>query len=186
MSPQLQITARDIELSDWIRDEITRKADKLDEFYDRIIWCRVVVEVPHRRRREGVLYNVRIFMLVPGSELMVEREPNEDFPAALRDAFNAAYRQLEDFSQRHRGEVKQHSEGPPHGNIKVVFPAQGYGIIEAPDGRDIYFHENSLLNHDLKHLEVGAQVRFEEEQGEKGPQASSVTVLRSRGKVPLP
>ncbi|MEW5745873.1 MAG: HPF/RaiA family ribosome-associated protein [Nitrospirota bacterium] len=179
MSPRLQITARDMELSDWIRDEITRKADKLDEFYDRIIWCRVVVEAPHRHRREGAPYNVRIFILVPGSEINVEREPNQDFQAAIRDAFDAAYRQLEDFSQRRRGEVKQHEE-PPHARVSAVFPEKGYGLLMTPDGTEVYFHEHSLLNHDLKHLEIGTEVRFAEERGEKGPQASSVTVLKEK------
>ncbi len=182
MSPRLQITARDFELKDWIRDEITRKAEKLDEFYNRIIRCRVVIEIPHRHRREGVLYNVRIDMTVPGKELVVEREPNQDFSAAIRDSFDTAYRILEEYSKKQRGEVKLHEE-PPVARISKLFPGEGYGILTTPDGTDIYFHENSVVKNDFAHLTIGMEVRYTEEQGEKGPQASSVIVIERRSKV---
>jgi ribosomal subunit interface protein len=184
MSPRLQITARNIELKDWIRDEINKKAEKLNEFYGEIIRCRVVVEVPHRHHREGVLYNVRIDMTVPGKELVVEREPNKDFSAAIRDSFDAAYRQLEEFARRNRGEVKRHEE-LPHARISRVFPEDGYGFLITPDGREIYFHENSLINQDIRRLEIGAEVRFVEQMGTEGPQASSVTVVERKTKLPL-
>ncbi len=184
MSPRLQITARNIELKDWIRDEINKKAEKLNEFYSGIIRCRVVVEAPHRHQREGVLYNVRIDMSVPGKELVIEREPNKDFSAALRDAFDAAYRQLEDFARRNRGEIKRHEE-LPRARISRVFPDEGYGFLVTPDGREIYFHENSLINRDIRRLEIGAEVRFAEQVGTEGPQASSVMVIEKRTRIPL-
>ncbi len=182
MSPRLQITARDFELKDWIKDEITRKAEKLDEYYSRIIRCRVVIEIPHHHRREGILYNVRIDMTVPGRELVVEREPNQDFNAAIRDSFDTAYRILEEYSQKQRGEVKLH-EGPPVARISKLFPDEGYGILTTPDGADIYFHENSVIKDDFARLAVGMEVRFTEEQGEKGPQASSVIVVERKSPV---
>lgn len=181
MSPRLQITARDIELKDWIRDEINKKAEKLDDYYGRIIRCRVVIEIPHRHSREGVLYNVRIDMTVPGKELVIEREPNADFSAAIRDAFDAAYRKLEEYAARNRGEVKQHEETPPQARVIRIFPDEGYGFLVTPDGREIYFHENSLINRSIRALEIGDQVRFAEESGDEGPQASSVTVLERKG-----
>ena len=178
MEIPLQITVRNLDLPEAIKADIHEKSEKLERFYDRIIRCRVVVEVPHRHQNEGILYNVHIDMTVPGAELVVRREPNEDLATAVRDAFDAARRKLEDFASRQRGDVK-HAVEIPLARISVIFPDEGYGFITTPDGREIYFHKNSLLNHDFKHLEEGMTVRFAEEKGEKGPQASTVTVTGS-------
>ncbi|MEQ6341016.1 MAG: HPF/RaiA family ribosome-associated protein [Gammaproteobacteria bacterium] len=108
MKLPLQITARDVSLSETAETAIREKAAKLDTFYDKIMACRVLVEAPHRSQHQGVLYNVRIDLTVPGSELVVKRESHEDIYVAIRDAFDAARRQLQDFVQRQRGEVKAH------------------------------------------------------------------------------
>ena len=60
--------------------------------------------------------------------------------------------------------------------IELV-PDQDYGRIQASDGRDIYFHRNSLVRGEYDDLEVGSEVRFVEEAGEQGPQASTVHVV---------
>jgi len=175
MEIPLQITARDIELTDAIKADITEKAEKLDTYYDRIMRCRVVVECPKRHPHEGKLYNVHIHMTVPGGEIAVKRAPNEDLYVAIRDAFQAARRKLEDFAREQRGDVKNHSESP-HAVISSLFPDKGYGFLTTPDGLDIYFHEHSVINKKLGSLKVGMKVRFVLENGEKGPQASTVTV----------
>lgn len=176
MELPLQITSRDFELTDAIRSEILEKAEKLDKYYDRITRCRVVVESPHRHQQDGRLYNVQVYLKVPGGELVVKREPNEDLYVAIRNSFDAAVRKLEDFVRRHRGDVKRHEE-PPLARISSIFPEMGYGFIMTSDNREIYFHENSVVNRDFRHLKEGMEVRFKEEKGDKGPQASSVTVI---------
>ncbi len=176
MEIQLQITSRNIHLSDAIRSEIQKKAEKLDKFYDRIIRCRVVVESPHRHHHQGKLYNVNIDMTIPGGELVVKRKAHEDLYVAIRDSFNAARRKLEDFARRQRGDVKQHEE-MPHARISSLFPELGYGFLTTRDNHEIYFHENSILNRKFDNLTLGMEVRFVEEEGEKGPQASTVTIL---------
>lgn len=98
---------------------------------------------------------------------------------AIRDAFDAARRQLEDHARRHRRQVKVHAAAP-RGRIARLDYGKDCGFIETPDGREIYFHRNSLLNADFARLEVGDVVRFHEEAGEQGPQASTVHV---EGKV---
>jgi ribosomal subunit interface protein len=172
----LQITARDIEITDAIRADIEEKAGKLDKYYDRIMRCRVVIETPKRHQHEGKLYDVHIYMTVPGGELVVKRELNKDLYVAIRDAFQAARRELEDFARQQRLDVKHHEE-PPQARITSIFPDQGYGFLTRPDGLEVYFHENSVVNKDFKKLKVGMKVRFAEEMGVKGPQASSVTVI---------
>jgi ribosomal subunit interface protein len=176
MRVPLQITSRDIELPDSIETVIRDKAEKLKTFNDQIIGCRVVVETPHRSRQKGIFYNVHIELSVPGSELVVKREPHMDLMAAIRDAFDAVKRQLQDYSRRQRGEVKAHEEAP-YGRVQSLFPADGYGFLVTMDGREIYFHENSVLDDKFKTLEVGTEVRFSESNGDKGPQASTVVVI---------
>jgi len=176
MKIPLQITARDIDLTDAIRTDIKEKAEKLDGFCDKIMRCRVVVESPRRHQHEGKLYSVHIYMTVPGTELVVRRELDKDLYVAVRDAFHDARRKLEDFVREQRGDVKRHEE-VPHAVISSLFPDKGYGFLTTPDGVDIYFHSHSVINKDFGDLKIGMKARFAREEGEKGPQASTVTVL---------
>ena len=172
----LQITARNTELVDAMREEITQKVAKFDAIYDRIMRCKVVVEEPKRHPHEGKMYSVHIILTVPGAELVTKRELSKDLPVALRDAFHAARRKVEEFAREQRGEVKIH-QGAPRVRITALFPDKGYGFLTSPEGYDVYFHENSVINKEFKKLQVGMEVRFAEEMGDKGPQASSVVVL---------
>lgn len=172
----LQLQVHNFDLSDELKEEIRQKAEKLTGFYDRINKCRVVVDMPHRHSREGERYTVRIDMTVPGNDIIIKRQAHENINAAIRDAFDAARRKLEDHARLQRGKVKRHEE-TPHAHISSLFPDKGYGYLSTPDGREIYFHENSVINKDFKHLNIGMKVRYAEEEGEKGPQASTVIVL---------
>lgn len=178
MKLPLQITSRDFELSEVYKEEIRERAEKLDRFYDGIMRCRVVVETPHRHKHEGKLYNVRIDMTVPGSELVIKREPDEDLVVAIRKSFDAANRQLEEYAKKQRQDVKRHEE-QPRGRVITIFPDKGYGFLTTNDSREVYFHKNSVLNGNFSKLKVGSEVRFAEEMGEKGPQASTVALVEA-------
>ena len=108
MQIPLQITIRDIEHSDALENHIRDKAKKLDEFFNRIMSCRVVVEMPHKHHHQGKQFNVRLDISIPGHEIAVNRDHAEDVYVALRDAFDAAKRQLEDQARKMRGDVKTH------------------------------------------------------------------------------
>lgn len=177
----MQITFRGFPHSDAVEANIREKAEKLNEFYPRIMSCRVVVEAKHHHHYKGNLYHVRIDLMVPQKELVVSREQHdehghEDVYVAIRDAFKAARRQLEDHARQQRGDTKAH-EVPPHGKITKLVPEADYGIIETPEGREVYFHRNSVLEAGFDTLEVGSEVRYAEEQGERGPQASTVHII---------
>ncbi len=177
-----QITFRGVSPSDALNATLNRHIDKLETFYDRIMNCRVMVECSHRHQH-GDLYHIRIDVTVPGKELVITRNPpehqeNEDIYVAIRDAFNTAERILKDFAAQQRGDVKVHAV-TPSGHITALFPDEGYGFIQATDGYEVYFHQNSVLNFDFGHLEVGQVVEFVEEQGNQGPQASTVRLIGS-------
>jgi cold shock CspA family protein len=97
----------------------------------------------------------------------------------MRDAFDAVERQLEAYIQSHRVRVHQKErEERQYGKIARILRGDGeYGFLTTPDGREIYFHRNSVLNNRFDFLEVGAEVRFVEELGEEGPQASTVDLV---------
>jgi cold shock CspA family protein/ribosome-associated translation inhibitor RaiA len=178
MQEPLQIGYRDVAPSAAVERAIRERAERLDTFYDRITRCRVVVEAPHRRQHRGRRFHVRVELTVPGRVIVVTRDPKahqeyEDVYVAIRDAFDATTRQLEDYVRESRGFTKAH-EAPPEGRIARLVPTAGYGFIETADGREIYFHRNAVLDHPFERLEVGMPVRFAEEIGTRGPQASSV------------
>jgi len=109
MQIPLQITIRDMEHSEALETHIRDKVNKLEEFFNHIMSCRVVVEMPHKHHQQGKQFNVRIDIGVPGSEIAVNRDHAEDVYVALRDAFDAAKRQLEDYARKMRGDIKTHA-----------------------------------------------------------------------------
>lgn len=179
MQLPLQITVRELSLSEAAEADIRAKAANLDTYYNGIMSCRVVVEGPVRHHRKGP-FTVRIDLTVPGAELVVDRHADEDLYVAIRNAFDAARRRLEDYARRQRGAVKAHEESP-RAHVTKLFPEEGYGFLETPDGREIYFHRHTMLHPGFDRLTIGMEVRFAEEQGEKGPQASSVAIVGIHG-----
>jgi ribosomal subunit interface protein len=105
----LQVTFRDMPPSDAVETRIREKTEKLARHYDRIMACRVVVESPQRHKHQGKLHSVRIDLTVPGAELVANHAQDEDVYVAIRDAFDAMTRQLEDYARRQRGDVKSHA-----------------------------------------------------------------------------
>lgn len=167
--------------SDALRARIEREAARLERFSDRITACRVAIVGRSGHHRHGDLYGVRLTLTLPGrDDVIVNRNPpadhaHEDPYVAVRDAFAAARRRLQDHERRFSGQPKRH-EAPPAGKVARISADRTFGFIEAADGREIYFHRNAVLNGGFDRLEVGSEVRFAEEEGEKGPQASTVHV----------
>ena len=178
MQVPLQVSLRHMEHSKSVEVLIREKVAKLDASPDHIMGCRVVVEPAGKHHEHGNLYQVRIDITVPSEEIVVVREPSQhaeykDINVADRDAFDSARRRLEDYVRRRRGSVKV-LETAPHARVSKLFPDEGYGFLATPDGREIYFHRHSVLLDKFDQLEVGTEVTFVEEEGKKGPQASTV------------
>jgi cold shock CspA family protein/ribosome-associated translation inhibitor RaiA len=202
MKLPLQITFRNAKSSGIVEQCIRTEAAKLETFYNQIMACRVAVEIPHRHHRKGKAFHVRIDLTLPGKEIVIKREPNlvnhirkvgetqvtkhmevgsphNDVRLAIHDAFKAAGRRLQDFARLQRGDVKRH-KSVPVAVVSKILPDEGYGFLAAEGGREIYFHKQSVLNRGFYRLRVGTPVSFSEEQGEKGPQATTVRLIRKR------
>lgn len=177
MKIPLQITLRDIPSSDAVEAAIREKADKLDQFYPHLMSCRVTVEIPGKHKHQGKEFNVRIDITVPGSEIVVNRTHHEDIYVSLRDAFDAAKRQLEDYGRKQRGDIKAH-EPAFQGRIARLFDEEGYGFIQTAEGQELYFSRDSLVNIDFDRLEPGLEVHFIEEPAAEGMQAKRISVSK--------
>lgn len=184
MKIPLQISFSNMTPSDAIRARVEELAERLDRFHDRIMSCRVVVSAPNRRQRSGRLYHVSIDLKLPGQEIAINRDPpqhqaHEDVYVAIRDAFEALVRRIEDVSRQRRGDVKAHEE-EPSGKVVRLFPDEDYGFIEDKVVGEIYFHAHSVPNGGFRKLSVGTKVHYRAEPGDKGLQA---TVVMPIGKL---
>lgn len=174
MQRPIQITTRNVPESGALEEHIREKAEKLEQFYPHIVGCHVVVEVPHKHRHGGRLFNIRIEVKVPGGEVVVNRDLAEDAYVALRDAFDAAKRALEDYGSRQRGDVKHH-EPLCSGTVTKIFE-EGYGFIETGEGGEVYFHRDNVVSPGFDRLSIGDEVRFILEAAGEGMQAKRVSL----------
>jgi len=188
MQVPLDISFENCEPSESIRTEIEKHAKRLEKFHDRITSCKVAIIGPQTRHRKGDLFKIDIRVAMPEHKDIIVNKTHGDVPehehisVAIKDAFGAAQRQIEDAVREMRGQVKEH-EFADHGRVSKFLAGEDSGFIETADGREIYFHRNSVLDNAFDRLTVGSEVRFVEEMGEKGAQASTV---RLAGKHHLP
>jgi cold shock CspA family protein len=187
MESPARIEFQGMEPNEKLREEISRYVAGLEDRFGRITACQVVIRAPSQHHRTGGLYEANVRLALPdGKEVNVGRTPKADerhgdVHFAVHDAFRRARRRLQDQTRRLRGDVKAH-ESPPTGRVSKL--DTDFGFLETPDGRDIYFHRNSVLNGGFAELRPGTRVTFAEEMGEKGPQASTVRPLGKHGLRP--
>ena len=181
MNTPLQISFHNLPHSRVIEHAIQEAASRLEGIHDRITSCRVIVDQPHRHHKEGNPFQIRIDLKMPGAELVVKRQPPEslaygDLSTVIQEAFDEMEHQIEEFVNRRRGFVKTHAS-LPHARVARILLDAGYGFLETLDGREVFFHRNSVLDDAFNRLNVGTEVSFVEELGEKGPQASTVKLV---------
>jgi len=185
METPLQIDFQGMTASADVRDAIDRHVRQLEARFGRVTAGRVVLTAPSGHHHTGGLFGINIHLALPdGREVNVghthqDDERYADLNFALNHTFKRARRQLQDKVRRLEGNVKLH-EGAPIGTVKELDPVGGFGFIESSDGREIYFHRNSVLNDEFPDLTVNARVAYAEEVGEKGPQASTVRLLKKQ------
>lgn len=183
----LEISYRGVEKVDEIDSLVRRKAEKLDRICNYISSCRVMIEKAQKHQRSAQPYKVRIDLKIPPAhELVINRDPARgdlhlDLAAEVRWAFDAAERRLKELMEKQRRDVKKHPFQEVQGVIEKLFRADGTGFIRTTDGRQIFFHQNSVLNSEFDSLREGVGVSFVEEMGQKGPQASTVHIIDNPG-----
>ena len=183
-----EITYRHLEKTTAIQSLVEEKIAKLEQFCDYMNSCRVVIEKNNDHPSSGSPYRVSIDITIPhGREIAVVQNPHtgKQYPpleAVIRDAFEAARRQIISITTEQKGERKVHPEQQVSAMVTKLFAEQGYGFLkEISTGKEIYFHRNSVTNDDFDRLAVGSGVRYKETMGEMGPQATTVQLLDPHG-----
>ncbi len=185
METPLQLAWIHVDPSDALTALVRKEVERIEHFHGRITGCAVTLEAPSQHHRHsGTQDRVRIELTMPRGRVVVGRDPpksqlHADPYAAVKEAFREARRQLEDHVRRLDGRVKTHVRAA-RAVVDRLFPTEGYGFLRTPDDREIYFHAHSVLRDGFAALRVGSTVRFAEELGDDGPQASTVALVRRR------
>lgn len=187
MQVPLEISYRNVSKTDAIEALVREKAAKLEKFCDHINSCRVAIEKAHEHPKSGSPYRVRLDLTVPpGHELAVAKNPGEGtqyepLETVIREAFEAARRQLVELNERQRNEVKRHPQQEMTAIVTQLFSEQGYGFLKTLEDEEVYFHQNSVLHNDFERLEIGTGVHCFVEQGQQGLQATTVQIVNKPG-----
>ncbi len=188
MQVPLEIVFKKVNRTPQIDQLISDKAAKLERACDHLSSCRIAIEKPQEHQQRGNPYRVRIEMTVPpGHDLVVAEESSkgdmhDPLSVVIKKAFSSAERRLKKLVDLQQYEVKTHPHQQVMGIVKTLMPDRGYGFIQEIDtGSEIYFHKNSVLHNGFERMQVGTGVRFVTEEGDKGPQASTVEVMFKSG-----
>ena len=182
-----EITYRGVEKTAALDSLIHNKVDKLEEACDHIMSCQVAVEKIHESPDHGSPYRVRVDVTVPpGHEITADKNPSEPvqyvpLDAVIRDTFDAVRRQLVELVDRQQGRTKAHPEQSVGGIVTQLKPEEDYGFLKTLEGREIYFHRNSLMHDEFDRLTIGTGVQFFVSAGNDGPQASTVRIISKPG-----
>ncbi|HQT77281.1 MAG TPA: HPF/RaiA family ribosome-associated protein [Rhodopila sp.] len=182
MDRPLDIAFHNMDSSPSLEADIRGRVDKLERRYGRLIGCRVSVEKLHNRHRTGNIFDVHVVMSVPGRDLAVSREPhrakekyaNPDAWTSVRDAFDAAEKQLESFKRSSREDTAAPSAHAMAGQVTLIEPGTDHGFILTNTGTQLYFHRDSVTDSRFEDLKVGDLVHYVEEEGDAGPTATKV------------
>lgn len=176
MQIQPRITLLDVPQSQAIETDIRDKIEKLETFYPHMTRCDVVIKQEQKHTHTGKLYRPRITVSVPGEKINVNHACNEDVYVALRDAFSATRRRLQEYSCRQHGNIKHH-ELPLRGRILRIFPEEEFGFIEAQED-EYYFNVFNVTNANFDLLKPGMTVDFIAANDADGYQAKRVKLIK--------
>lgn len=186
MDSPLEIAFHNLQPSPSIEAELRKHVDKLEHRFGRLTGCRVSVEKLHKQHRTGNLFEVHITLSIPGHgrDLAVSRPPqraqerfaNPDIHVSIREAFDAAERQLEAFKGRVRSDTASPSASALTGQVALIEPGVDYGFILNSVGSQLYFHRDSVTNGRFEDLKQGDTVHYVEVEGGAGPVAVKVRV----------
>jgi ribosomal subunit interface protein len=172
---QLEIESRNVEMTPRWKSEIeTRMADLQQRHHDLIHGRVTLTKNPHHKKLDNVA-EALIVVTLPGRQTMTARKEDKTFEEAIRTAFDAMAIELRKYREkRARTEVRTPPIPPLRGVICKLFPKEGYGFILKEGGGEVYFHKHALQGLTFEELNDGTDVAFNLEEGEKGPQATTV------------
>jgi cold shock CspA family protein/ribosome-associated translation inhibitor RaiA len=184
MDRPLEVAFHNLTPSASIEAELRQHVERLEQRFGRLVGCRVSVERLHAQHRKGNLFEVHVTLSVPGQDLAVSRQPQKarerwahpDIHTSIRDAFDAAERQLEAFKGKVRTDTGAPSASALTGRVAQIEPGADHGFILTSTGSQLYFHRDSVTNARFEDLREGDVVHYVEEDGGAGPVATKIRI----------
>jgi cold shock CspA family protein/ribosome-associated translation inhibitor RaiA len=156
-------------LPEW-REKIEAELRRLQKHYSGPI-LHARVEIIGTAHHHLGAFEVHLIVNVPGDIITIKQQGELVLPL-LVEAFDALDRRLSEHCQITQQKVKAHEEFTHHGRILRLFPE--YGFIGTDDGLEVYFHANAVKKGSFDKLNAGMVVKFGQEEGREGPQATWV------------
>lgn len=179
-----EVTFRGLQRTRELDDEIRFQLEKLDRICGNIISCRIGIEKRQRFNSQGSPFRVRLALAVPpGHEIVIVKGQKKSFEdhqpllEIVHQAFEAAQRRLRKLRDIQNREVKRHPEQEVNGIVDKLYRQEGYGFIRTESTSQVYFHRNAVLHNKFDRLHLGDGVHFNSEEGEQGPQATTVRLI---------
>ena len=171
---ELRIESRNIEMTPEWQAEIEARMAQLEHGRDDLIHGRVTLTKNLHHRHADNVAEALVVVSLPGRHTITARKHEQTFEEAIRSAFAAIQVELRKQRDRWASTESRVSAPPLRGVIAKLFPQEGYGFILQEDGDEVYFHRNAVHGLEFEALEDGIEVSFNVEEGDKGPQATTV------------
>src|SRR5436305_13833462 len=178
-----EVIFKDVQRSACVEEYVAERLGHLEKLSPEITRCHVTPAGEQSSSKKGNRYSGMVEVRMPRQHDLAVRKQKQirdmqtQLPAVINEAFGAIEKQLKKTKALRRHDEKTH-DSEPRGLVAKIFAEEGYGFIRTLDGtQELYFHRNSVRHDDFERLAVATEVRFAPEEGEKGPQASSVQVV---------
>ncbi len=174
----LRIESRNVRMTPRWKQEIEERIAVLQQNgHDDLIHARVTLTKNAHHKKDQRVAEAVIVVTAPGRHTFTARKEDKTFEEAIRSAFAALTIELSKFREKRAKKEVRLPPIPLRGVISKLFPQEGYGFILQEGGGEVYFHKNALHGLAFEDLEDGLEVAFNIEDGEKGPQATTVNPL---------
>jgi len=176
---ELQVEGRNLEIRKVWQEKIEEEKGRLDRHHPGLVHhLRISIEETAGHKAGG--HEVRMVASIPNDTVVVKRK-GEAVRPLLVEAFDTLGLQLKEVQRKRRQngkEAEATTVGPTMGTVKSLFPYESYGFLMTMGGQEVYFHENALKDVTMAQLAEGDEVRFGEGEGDKGPTAAWVKLVK--------
>lgn len=174
----LEIQSRNVAMTPRWKTEIEARMVDLQRGHEDMLHARVsLIKNRHHKKLKNVA-EATVVITLPRRRVITARKEDKTFEEAIRAAFAAVQIELQKFRDKRTGKDLRLPPLPPaRGVVCKLFPKSGYGFILQEGGGEVYFHRHALRGLTFDEIEDGTEVLFNAEEGEKGPQATTVRPL---------
>ncbi len=175
----LQIDSRNVTMTPRWKTEIENRMADLQAGHDDLIHGRVTLTKNAHHKKAQNVAEALVVVTMPGRHTLTARKEEKTFEEAIRAAFFAMAIEVKKFRDKRASKEIRVPPIPLRGVIGKLFLQEGYGFLLQDGGGEVYFHKNAVHGMKFEELEDGVEVSFNVEEGEKGPQATTVNPVPS-------